>query len=75
MPQPKKTTGASNGGINMAEQEKLVYTVSEVQKLLDIGKNQAYNLVKSGVFPVRTIGKKMVVSKVGFEKWLNQYDI
>lgn len=59
----------------MAEQEKLVYTVSEVQKLLDIGKNQAYNLVKSGVFPVRTIGKKMVVSKVGFEKWLNQYDI
>lgn len=55
----------------MAEQEKIVYTVAEIQKLLDIGKNQAYNLVKSGVFPVKKVGKKLIISKVGFQNWLN----
>lgn len=59
----------------MAEQEKIVYTVAEVQKLLGIGKNQAYALVNSGAFPVKTVGKKMIISKVGFQNWLNSSSI
>ncbi len=55
----------------MAEQEKIVYTVAEIQKLLGIGKNQAYELVNSGAFPVKTVGKKLIISKVGFQNWLN----
>ena len=30
--------------------EKRIYTVDEIQDILGIGRNSAYNLVKSGVF-------------------------
>lgn len=59
----------------MAEIEKVVYTVAEIQKLLGIGKNQAYDLVNSGVFPVKMVGKKRIISKVGFDNWLNSSSI
>lgn len=50
---------------------KSVYTVAEIQKILDIGKNQAYTLVKSKPFVVHEIGKKMVIPVVSFNQWLN----
>ena len=51
--------------------QKLVYDVIDVQKMLGLGKNQTYNLVKANVFPVRQIGNKYLIPKEPFLKWLN----
>lgn len=57
--------------VNSSKPEKMVFTVSDVENILDIGKNQAYELVNSGAFPVKRIGKKIVISKQVFYNWLN----
>ena len=51
--------------------EKSVYTVEDVQKILDIGKNQAYALVKKKPFVVHEIGKRMIIPIESFNRWLN----
>lgn len=51
--------------------EKVVYSVKDIQNLLGIGKNQAYDLVKSGQFPIRKVGASILIPKAGFDKWLN----
>lgn len=51
--------------------EKIVYTVQEIKELLNIGINQAYDLVNSKQFPVKHIGKKIVVPVKPFMEWLN----
>lgn len=48
-----------------------VYTVKDIMVQLEISKNSAYDLVKSGVFPVIKIGNKYRVSKEVFNRWIN----
>ena len=43
--------------IESASEEKRTYTVSEIAKILDIGKSSAYNLVKRNMFRTIRIGK------------------
>ena len=50
--------------------ERLVYSVDDIMKILDIGRNQAYKLANSGKFPTRKIGRKILIPKAGFMKWL-----
>ena len=50
--------------------EKRAYTVEEVMEMLDIGKNTAYNLIKSGEFKCVKIGCHYRVSKNSFDEWL-----
>lgn len=52
-------------------EEKVIYTVHEIKDLLGIGINQAYELVKSEQFPVKHIGKKIVIPTKPFMEWLN----
>lgn len=55
--------------------EKRIYTVDEIQDILDIGRNAAYSLVKSGVFHSVRIGGNIRISKKSFDEWLdNQMD-
>jgi len=55
--------------------DKRIYTVDEIQDILGIGRNSAYNLVKSGVFHSVRIGGNIRISKMGFDEWLdNQMD-
>jgi len=54
------------------EQEKHIYTITEIKNMLGIGINQAYDLTKSNQFPVRHIGKKMVIPTQPFLEWLNK---
>lgn len=61
----------SNAG---ASEEKRTYTVSEIAKILDIGKSSAYNLVKCNVFRSIKIGKSMRISKESFDAWLSSLD-
>lgn len=49
--------------IEMFRNEPDVLTVPEAAKLLRIGKNQAYELVKNGRLGVIKLGKKIIVPK------------
>lgn len=45
------------------------YTVQEIQKILKIGKNQAYDLVKQEGFPKIKIGTGYRIPKTEFDEW------
>lgn len=47
-----------------------VITVTELQKILKIGREQAYLLAGSGSFPVRRVGKRIIIYKPTFIDWL-----
>lgn len=51
--------------------EKLVYTIQEVADLLGISKSYAYELARNGTIPVLELGKKRVIPKEKFNKWIN----
>ena len=55
-----------------SELEKRVYTVDEIQDILSIGRNAAYELVKSGQFHTVRIGGSIRISKKSFDAWLDQ---
>lgn len=52
--------------------EKKTYTVDEIATLLNISKKSAYMLVKTEQFNYVRVGRAIRVSKVSFDKWLNQ---
>ena len=45
-------------------------TVKEVQQILKIGTNSAYNLIHNKAFPVIRIGQSYRIPKVSFYAWL-----
>jgi len=50
--------------------KKLVYTVPEVAQLLGINHIKMYKLVKRADFPSVRIGRRIVIPKAAFERWL-----
>lgn len=48
-----------------------VLEVSHIQKFLNIGKNQAYDLCNSGQFHVVKVGRSIKISREVFVNWLN----
>jgi len=48
-----------------------VYTVSDIQNILNISRNAAYNLIESPPFPVKRIGSAIRIPREPFERWLN----
>ena len=57
---------------NEVEVEKLVYSVKEVSKALNIGMNKTYELLKNGDIPSVRVGKRFIVPKEGVVMWLNK---
>lgn len=57
---------------NKEERGKVVFSVDEIQGMLGIGRNKAYKLVNSGIFPVRRIDNRIVIPKETFLDWLNK---
>lgn len=53
---------------------KDIYTVSEIQIKLALGKNKTYQLCTSGVFPFKRIGRNIIIPKIPFDRWLNSFD-
>jgi len=49
-----------------------VYTVAEIQKLLNISKNVAYDLIKEKSFPVIKIKSTFRIPKKAFHEWLDK---
>lgn len=56
------------------KQPKEYLTVEEVQNILGIGRNQAYNLCKSGKFNVVRSGRRIIVSAKSFYRWFHGGD-
>jgi len=52
--------------------EKAVYSPVDIQKMLGIGKNQAYELIKRGEFKYIQVGRRIVVPKWSFDEWFNK---
>ncbi|WP_016699320.1 helix-turn-helix domain-containing protein [Actinoalloteichus spitiensis] len=51
---------------------RAAYSVSEVARLLGIGRSLAYHQVRTGVIPARQLGDRWVISKARFHKWLDE---
>lgn len=63
--------------IKNTSQEKIVskkqtYTVKEIALLLNISKRSAYDLVNSKQFVSVRVGRTIRVSRMSFDKWLNE---
>lgn len=54
--------------------EKRVYTVEEIQDILQVSKTTAYALVNSGVFHSVRVGGQHRISKKSFDAWLDRQD-
>lgn len=56
--------------MNTDKLEKMVYSVKELAEILSIGLNCAYKLTHQNNFPVIVIGRKRLVPKIAFYRWL-----
>lgn len=54
----------------MCEAMQDTLTVKEVQQILKIGTNSAYNLIHSKAFPVIRIGQSYRIPKASFYAWM-----
>jgi len=52
------------------EDKRLTLSVEEAAKLLGIGRNLAYDRVKTGEIPVLKIGRRLLVPRSALEKLL-----
>ncbi len=57
------------------EQIKML-DIKDLQKILKIGRNSAYNLMKTPGFPSMQMGRKWLISEEAFKEWLkdNEYN-
>lgn len=53
-------------------EERLTLTVNECAKLLGIGRQLAYDRVKTGEIPVIKVGRRLLVPRKALEKLLEQ---
>ncbi|PGT79155.1 helix-turn-helix domain-containing protein [Bacillus sp. AFS040349] len=47
-----------------------ILTVMELKEYLGIGREQAYTLVKTEDFPVKKIGRRIIIFKPNLVRWL-----
>ncbi|HON33512.1 MAG: helix-turn-helix domain-containing protein [Thermovirgaceae bacterium] len=58
----------------MEKVERMVFTVPEVAKMLGINVVKAYTLARREDFPSIRIGRRIVVPKDAFHRWLDLGD-
>lgn len=51
--------------------DKKILDVSDIQGILGISRNKAYDLANSGQFHVVRIGRLIKIPRTSFESWLN----
>ena len=54
----------------MAELQKKAYSVSEMAKVLGIGRDKAYNLVHRDDFPAIKVGTSYIIPVANLNQWL-----
>lgn len=50
------------------------YTVADIAVILGIGRTAAYSLAKSGLFRTVRVGSAIRISRISFDRWLNESD-
>jgi len=58
--------------MDRSEKMKILYT-KDLMKVLGIGRDRAYALMRSSGFPSTKLGKNYFVTEENLEKWLNTY--
>lgn len=51
--------------------EKCIYTVKEIQGMLEISRPAVYDLIKRGEFKYIVAAGRYLISKQSFDDWLN----
>jgi excisionase family DNA binding protein len=75
IPNQVKFVNTDNYGKGAMNMEKLTLTVVETAKILGIGRQLAYEKVKTGEIPVIKIGRRLLVPRRALEKLLEQGQI
>ena len=57
---------------NNKEYDIVIYTVTDIQSILHLGKTRAYELMRSDGFPSMKLNNRLYVTKPNFEKWLEK---
>ena len=57
------------------ETECLTYTVEECARLLGIGRQLAYDRVKTGEIPVIKVGRRLLVPRKALERFLENAQV
>jgi hypothetical protein len=52
------------------EELPLTLTVGDISRILNIGKNNAYDLCNSIDFPAVKVGKRIIIPKLAFIEWM-----
>lgn len=52
------------------ENEKVMLGVPEIMKKMGIGRDRAYEIVKSGEFKCHKVGRRYLVHEQVFDRWL-----
>ena len=55
-------------------EEIRILTTKELAKVLKIGRDKAYALIKSSGFPSTCIGNRDIVTEQALKQWLEQYE-
>lgn len=50
--------------------DKLVYSVKDVAKILNLGMNKTYDLIHENTIPHTKLGRKIIIPKKAFDNWL-----
>lgn len=53
---------------------KRTYSVDEIRHILNIGRRKAYELCNSNSFKIVRVGRTIRVSKLSFDKWLDNLE-
>ena len=61
-------------GINKGDHdmEEYYYTIRDIQNILRIGRTNSYDLIRQPDFPKIKLGKKYLIPKSEFEKFMNR---
>ncbi len=57
---------------NIDNENIVLYNVGDIQRIFNIGKTKAYQLVNSNGFPTIRINKKIYIPKLELEKWISR---
>lgn len=58
---------------NAKKNDIIIFTVSDIQHILSIGKTRAYELMRSDGFPSFKLNNRIYVTKLNFERWVEKY--
>lgn len=56
----------------MKDNDIIVYTVGDIQRIMSLGRTRAYELMRSDGFPSIKLNNRIYITKKNFEKWLDK---